>query len=98
MPRGIKAYYNYTLSEENFKSMMHESIRASDIRALRKKYPDGSSIPVIKSVYTADGTKYVEMEAIVKKGFSFNVWTTEGTFTWVQIAQWQRKELIKKSI
>lgn len=98
MPRGIKAYYNYAVNEESFRLMMHESIRASDIRELRNRYPDGSSIPIIKAVYTADGTKYVEKEAIVKKGFNFNVWTTEGTYTWVQVAQWERQKIIKKSI
>lgn len=97
MPKGIRSYYNYALNEESWNSMMHEAIKVSDIKNIRAKYPDGASIPVIKPIYTADGTRYERRLAIVKKNLSFNVSTTEGTYTWVQVAQWERQQINEKS-
>lgn len=98
MPRGIRAYYNYALNEDSWKSMMHEAIKVSDIREVRARYPDGATIPVVKEIYTADGTIYEKRLAIVKRNLSFNVSTTEGTYTWVQVAQWERQQINEKSI
>lgn len=77
--------------------MMHEAIKVSDIRNVKAKYPDGATIPVVKEIYTADGTIYERRLAIVKRNLSFNVSTTEGTYTWVQVAQWERQQISEKS-
>lgn len=97
MPKGIRSYYNYALNEDSWKSMMHDAIKASDIKDVRARYPDGASIPVVKAIYTADGTRYEKRLAIVKRNLSFNVSTTEGTYTWVQVAQWERQQINEKS-
>ena len=97
MPKGIRSHYNYALNEDSWKSMMNDAIKASDIKDVRARYPDGASIPVVKAIYTADGTRYERRLAIVKRNLSFNVSTTEGTYTWVQVAQWERQQINEKS-